>query len=152
MSDAHSQRNVPKRQIARLIGSSAFPIWVLSEDSQLVFANEYFLGMFPELGPDPLGLECGVEAQESSPERTLLARWLALPANGSSQWIRCIKDKLPSGLPVADRSLWSDRLLVRWILPLDEAPEPSYLCVLKPDQGDCEAILEGDFHHRIEVP
>jgi len=152
MSDAHSQRNVPKRQIARLIGSSIFPIWVLSEDSQLVFANESFVALFPELGPDPLGLECSIGAQESSPERTLLARWLALPTNGSSQWIRCIKDKLPSGLPEADRSAWIDRLLVRWILPLDESQEPSYLCVLKPDRGDCEAILEGDFHHRIEVP
>ncbi|MFM8214970.1 MAG: hypothetical protein ACKN82_10055 [Pirellula sp.] len=143
MSEANSPRNIPKRQIARLIGSSAFPMWVLSEDSQLVFVNEAFEAMFPELGPEPLGLKCVLDVQEASPEQTLLARWLALPANGTASWIRCIKDRLPSN----NEEVW-----LRWIVPLDESQEPCYLCVLKPDRGDSRAILEGDFRQRIELP
>lgn len=143
MSEANSPRNIPKRQIARLIGSSAFPMWVLSEDFQLVFVNEAFEAMFPELGPEPLGLKCVLDAQEGSPEHTLLARWLALPANGSASWIRCIKDRLPSN----NEEAW-----LRWIVPLDESKEPCYLCVLKPDRGDSRTLLEGDFHPRIEIP
>ena len=158
MSDAQSQRNVPKRQIARLIGSSVFPMWVLSEDSQLVFTNEAFDALFGELGPEPLGLRCVLDAQEPSAERTVLARWLALPANAPSSWVRCVRDKLPDRHPdresVTDNTLQplAGEPLLRWILPLDETSEPCYLCILKPDRGDAQAILEGDFHQRIEVP
>ena len=146
MSEAQSPRNIPKRQIARLIGSSAFPMWVLSEDSQLVFVNEAFEALFPELGPEPLGLQCTLDVHESSAERTRLARWLALPANGSTQWIRCVKDRLPSKASTPEEA-W-----LRWIVPLDQSQEPCTLCVLKPDRGDSQAIFEGDFHQRIEVP
>jgi hypothetical protein len=149
MSEANSPRNIPKRQIARLIGSSAFPMWVLSEDFQLVFVNEAFEAMFPELGPEPLGLKCVLDAQEGSPEHRLLARWLALPANGSTSWIRCIKDRLPSKASNASNN---EEAWLRWIVPLDESQEPCYLCLLKPDRGDSLAILEGDFHQRIELP
>lgn len=152
MSDANSQRNVPKRQIARLIGSATFPMWVLSEESQIVFANESFAATFPQLGPDPLGLVCTVDAQEPEAQQTLLARWLALPANGSSQWVRCIRDRFPAELSIAESAGWIDQPLVRWILPLDDSQTPCYLCVIKPDRGDSQSILEGDFHQRIEVP
>jgi len=88
MSDAPSQRNVPKRQIARLIGSSVYPMWVLSEDSQLVFTNEAFDTLFAHRIEDSLGLVCRVDAQGALPDQTLFARWLALPANGSLASVR----------------------------------------------------------------
>ena len=56
MSDSDSQRNVPKRQIARLIGTSEFPIWVLSESHQLVFGNEAFIALLESLPFDVLSL------------------------------------------------------------------------------------------------
>jgi DNA-binding protein Fis len=149
MSEAQSPRNIPKRQIARLIGSSAFPMWVLSEDFQLVFVNEAFEAMFPELGAEPLGLKCVLDAHEPSLEHTLLARWLALPANGSATWIRCIKDRLPAKASLGSNQ---EQTWLRWIVPLDQSQEPCYLCVLKPDRGDSLAILEGDFHQRVEIP
>lgn len=151
MSDAQSQRNVPKRQIARLIGSSEFPIWVLSEDSHLVFANEAFETLFPELGPDPLGLRCTHDADDSSCQRSALARWLALPSNGSCSWIRCVRDTLPPRHNPYPATL-AQAPLLRWIMPLDHSEHPCCLCVLKPDRGDAESLLEGDFHQRIEVP
>ena len=52
MSDSDSQRNIPKRQIARLIGTSEFPIWVLSESLQLVFGNEAFIALLESLPID----------------------------------------------------------------------------------------------------
>ncbi|MFM8572152.1 MAG: helix-turn-helix domain-containing protein [Pirellula sp.] len=146
MSDAQSQRNVPKRQIARLIGSSSFPMWVLSEDSQLVFVNEAFEALFTQLGPEPLGLRCSLDTKESTSERTVLARWLAIPMNGSIDQVRCVRDRLPSSSDTEQKPL------LRWVFPLDDSSEPCYLCILKPDAGDAQSIFERDFHERIEVP
>ena len=158
MSDAPSQRNVPKRQIARLIGSSVYPMWVLSEDSRLVFTNEAFDELFADRIQDSLGLVCTVDAQGTLPDQTLFARWLALPANGSLDSVRCVKDSIPDGLG-SGSSHWirkpdatSNRSLLRWILPLDDSASPCHLCVLKADSGDTQAMLDADFHQRIEVP
>lgn len=146
MSEAQPQRSVPKRQIARLIGSSVYPMWVLSEDSQLVFVNEAFETLFPDLNPDPLGLNCKRDSVETTPSRTILARWLALPINASVGNIRCVRDQLPNP------DLTSAETMLRWIIPLDDSNEPCTLCVLKPDRGDLQSILDGDFHQRVEVP
>jgi hypothetical protein len=104
MSDPDSQRNVPKRQIARLIGTSEFPIWVLSESDQLVFGNDAFIALLdsldsahpinPEKNKSPsndlpatslfdqmLGMECKLDSVCQSTLQTILARWLAVPAN-----------------------------------------------------------------------
>jgi len=158
MSDAPSPRNVPKRQIARLIGSSVYPMWVLSEDSQLVFTNEAFDTLFADRIEDSLGLVCRVDAQGALPDQTLFARWLALPANGSLASVRCVQDSIPEGIS-ADSSVVlshsdgsTSRSLLRWILPLDDSASPCHLCVLKPDSGDTQAMLDAGFHQRIEVP
>jgi DNA-binding protein Fis len=146
MSEAQPQRSVPKRQIARLIGSSEYPMWVLSDDSQLVFVNEAFESLFPELGPEPLGLNCKPDSLEPTPSRTTLARWLALPTNVSVGTIQCVGDQLPN----QDSS--KDESLLRWIIPLGDAKDPCTLCVLKPDRGDLQSVLDREFHQRVEVP
>lgn len=151
MSEEQPQRSIPKRQIARLIGSSVYPMWVLSEDSQLVFVNEAFETLFPELSPEPLGLNCQLDAIENTPARTILARWLALPSGATSRCVRCVRDRLPNQ-DISSQESSSKETLLRWLIPLDDSSEPCTLCLLKPDGGDLLSIHDGDFHQRVQVP
>ena len=158
MSESESQRNTPsnppKRQIARLIGASDYPIWVLSEIHQLVFVNEAFERLLPNPDEDWLGVCCLPDAQESTPERTLLARWLAIPTDGSRQQVRLVYDQIPDGLKLNQEALACSgaQRLIRWIVPLDQTSEPCALCMLKPDDDEIEALRGSHFHTRIELP
>ncbi len=229
MSDSDSQRNIPKRQIARLIGTSEFPIWVLSESLQLVFGNEAFIALLESLpidlrladsstgnssadnsttgdlpgvksstskpsvkdvqmeeasnrlgtqGPERgvgtergldrfLGMECKPDSIGESASITLLARWLAIPANTSNHHVRTVKDFLPSEWSSASR-MSSDTQphsqesgtgtydlqgpCIRTLIPLGMPPEGCTLCMLKPDAGDLDTYRDVTFRSRIEIP
>lgn len=234
MSDSDSQRNIPKRQIARLIGTSEFPIWVLSESQQLVFGNEAFIALLESLPIDLLpsdtsfsdstgansspsepsakdvrrdeassrsgaqgaergvgtergldrflGMECKPDTVCESTSMTLLARWLAIPANTSSHHVRTVKDIAVKDIAVKDitakellPSEWSAASVassvtephsqesgsgvynwqgpcIRTLIPLGMPPEGCTLCMLKPDAGDLDTYRDITFRERVEIP
>lgn len=66
MSNEESPKPTSRRQIARLIGSSPLPIYVLSEDDIVVFANEAAGGHFSIDFEELIGINCSPVAIASS--------------------------------------------------------------------------------------
>ncbi|MFN9412561.1 MAG: PAS domain S-box protein, partial [Pirellula sp.] len=58
MGSEDIQKPVPRRQIARLIGSSVLPMVVLSEEDIVVFVNEAFEKLVGFEGDRLIGLDC----------------------------------------------------------------------------------------------
>ena len=91
MSSDDPNKSIAKRQIARLIGSSDNPMYVLDEQDILVYANEAMLAWVDSIrGPDSapmelIGLNCRLPSQpiasqaETDPVRNAdrLADWIA---------------------------------------------------------------------------
>lgn len=180
MSEDEAQRGIAKRQIARLIGGAAFPAYVLSEDLQIVFANEA-LGELLGCDPDALiGLECPrsvhSEKPRPSPEtetvpnsglanERALAAWLSPFPNSDPKRASLHRDGLPTFLPAKLDRLESNLTpfepfdeapndtttpWLRLSMPLELGESPLTLVFLKPDQGDLEAIPVGETASRIK--
>lgn len=175
MSDPDSQRNVPKRQIARLIGTSEFPIWVLSESDQLVFGNDAFIALLDSFDPanskntgketasiadnhtvtlfdQILGTDCKPDTVSESNLKTILARWLAIPANIPRNQSRTIQDGLPVSLKGNAHDSSVEARKIRTIIPLGNGAEACFLCILKPDSGELSKYLDPTFRARVELP
>lgn len=180
MSDPDSQRNVPKRQIARLIGTSEFPIWVLSESDQLVFGNDAFIALLDSLdsiNPKPenhiaakknnsssddlsdsslfdqmLGMECKLDSVYESTLQTTLARWLAVPANTPRDQSRIVWDGLPETLMTMAPASQTEPSKIRTLVPLGVGAEACFMCILKPDSGEVTKLLDPTFRTRVELP
>ncbi|MCU0719077.1 MAG: hypothetical protein MUC83_05190 [Pirellula sp.] len=75
MSNEESPKPTSRRQIARLIGSSPLPIYVLSEDDIVVFANEAAGVYFSIDSEELIGIDCSPIASTS----TKLSSRLGLP-------------------------------------------------------------------------
>lgn len=148
MSEDEAQRGIAKRQIARLIGGAAFPAYVLSEDLQIVFANEA-LGRLLGCDPDALiGLECprridGGKAQPASPgtetesaggqpKDRALAAWLSPFPNSDPKLASLHRDCLPTFLPATPGRLESNSLSCEPIEEGSEATSTPWLRVSMP--------------------
>ncbi len=180
MSDPDSQRNVPKRQIARLIGTSEFPIWVLSESDQLVYGNDAFIALLDSLdsthqitthqttskeskspsGDLPatslfdqmLGTECKLDSVCESSLHTILARWLAVPANTPRNQSRTVLDRLPDAFTTIAPTSMNESSNIRTLVPLGTGAEACFMCILKPDSGEVTKRFDPTFRTRIELP
>ncbi|MEI8211004.1 MAG: helix-turn-helix domain-containing protein [Planctomycetota bacterium] len=184
MSDEDTQRSIAKRQIARLIGGGAYPAYVLSEEFQIVFANEA-LGKLVCRDPDSLiGLSCprSIDSTQSSrgsgitpdslPESTEtqrqnhpLAAWLSPFPNSDPRLASLHRDSLPTFLtPIFEpNDFWLDpigqreenvdnsRSWIRISIPLELGESPVTLVFLKPNQGDIDAIPDGENASRIKA-
>lgn len=185
MSDPDSQRNVPKRQIARLIGTSEFPIWVLSESDQLVFGNDAFIALMDSLDSvhqmtveqmtanpitpknskssssdlpatslfdQMLGMECKLDSVCESSLHSILARWLAVPANTPRNQSRIVLDSLPEVFKTIAPALMTEASNIRTLVPLGTGAEACFMCILKPDSGEVTKQFDPTFRTRVELP
>jgi transcriptional regulator with AAA-type ATPase domain len=152
-------RSVAKRQIARLIGSSSTPTYVLSEDDTIVFANDALETLF---GRDPdslLGLQCVSPSPDDEVADALLVSLLALPINWSRRSIKQLPFDLSiAGVQPADPDPHS--LLSQWnrcLIPLESSGGGCTLCILSETRGilsetsDPDAPLDYDtaIIHRV---
>jgi hypothetical protein len=178
MAEDDAQRATAKRQIARLIGGAALPVYVLSESGHIVFANEA-LGQLVGCDPDALiGWDCS-SILPVCPE--LIARqaaWLSVPAEAWNLQVHVhslgpfptrphptrpvTTGPIPAGGPsVAGRSDAEGGILggndsvaegtswVRVCIPLEAAPQPTLLCFLKVDAGDVQALSQIESQSRV---
>ncbi len=131
MADEDSNRTPAKRQIARLIGGAQLPMLVISEDRQIVFANDA-MGQLLQRDPETLlGLECGRLLNHEDDADQALQTWLAIPANVNPRHITTIPDRLP-----AFTTSFESMDLLRTIIPIDGDEHGCYLVVFKRDQGE----------------
>ncbi len=130
-----TNRSIAKRQIARLLGSSSNPIYVISEEDTLVFANEA-LGRLVGRSPESLlGLSCNSPIPEDGNSNAHLSAFFSLPTH----WSRRILKLQPEFGPIPnvnasptdpaippDNSPW-----MRCLIPLEENAG-CVLCILCP--------------------
>ena len=130
-----TNRSIAKRQIARLLGSSSNPIYVISEEDSLVFANEA-LGRLVGRSPESLlGLSCNSPIPDDGNPNAHLSAFFSLPIH----WSRRILKLQPEFGPIPNihasptdptiplaHSQW-----MRCLIPLEENPG-CVLCVLCP--------------------
>lgn len=103
MANEENSKPTSRRQIARLIGSSPLPIYVLSDDDVVVFANEAAGQYFSIPSEELIGVECSVLAKQP----TALAGQLALPLDWGRDQVHLVADTSRGG--------------VRLLLPIENA-------------------------------
>ena len=128
-------RSIAKRQIARLLGGSSYPMYVLSEDDTLVFANDtmgVFLGRSPE---SLLGLACSSPIPKDAELDSGLKAFLSLPITWSRRHVKIV----PLANPFQDASVaipFEPTLKniacerVRCLIPLENTGAGCTLCIL----------------------
>lgn len=148
MSSDEGSKSVSRRQIARLIGGSSLPIYVLDESDVVVFVNDAWVRRIGRDSESILGLRCGLFDRESVDlvDRSLVAD-MCLP----TQWDRntLIVESLDDGN-------------LRCLLPLEVEPQTADSQQKKPSAVLCVLIEESlrsfllraiapseDFHDRI---
>jgi DNA-binding protein Fis len=127
MGSEDSQKSIPRRQIARLIGSSILPMVVLSEEDIVVFVNEAFEKLVGLDGDRLIGLDCsflGRSSAQQTPRESLsdpdaidaVSMRVAPPTTWSKQNLWAASDTVPDSLrlfvpldSVANDSLSSDK-------------------------------------------
>ncbi|MEI7459481.1 MAG: PAS domain-containing protein, partial [Pirellula sp.] len=83
-------RSIAKRQIARLLGGSSYPMYVLSEDDTLVFANDT-MGAFVGRSPESLlGLACSSPIPRDAELDSGLKAFLSLPVTWSRRHVKIV--------------------------------------------------------------
>ena len=130
-----TNRSIAKRQIARLLGSSFIPIYVISEEDTLVFANEA-LGQLVGRSPDSLlGLLCSSPIPEDGNPNAQLSAFFSLPTHWSRQFLKLQPEFGPiprfneSNTPSTNAPI--DSQWIRCLIPLEEKTG-CVLCVLCP--------------------
>ncbi len=130
-----TNRSIAKRQIARLLGSSYIPIYVISEEDTLVFANEA-LGQLVGRSPDSLlGLLCSSPIPEDRNPNAQLSAFFSLPTHWSRQFLKLQPEFGPiprfneSNTPSTNAPI--DSQWIRCLIPLEEKTG-CVLCVLCP--------------------
>ncbi len=127
-----NNRSTAKRQIARLLGSSALPICVLSEEDTVVFANDAMgelLGRSPE---SLLGLQCNSASPADGTADASLVGFFALPVHWSRRALKLVPEAGP--FPVLGQ-LETKEKEVQWLrclIPLEEE-NGCVLCVFSPN-------------------
>ena len=137
-----SNRSVAKRQIARLLGGSSNPIYVLSEDDTIVFANEA-LGKLLERPVDGLlGIQCSSPLMPDQTAESDIASILSPPTGWSRRSIKTVAFESKSDHAAN---------LVRCLIPLEHTENANLLCVIgerstSDTLGFCDEQL-GDVHN-----
>jgi DNA-binding protein Fis len=133
MGAEDGQKSVPRRQIARLIGSSVLPMVVLSEEDIVVFVNESFEKLVGYDGDRLIGLDCSFLGRSSAQPNQAeslndadaidsIAIRIAPPTTWSKRNLLVASDTLPDSL--------------RLFVPLDSVSSDS----LSSDQG-CVLVI-----------
>lgn len=116
MGSEDSQRPVPRRQIARLIGSSVLPMVVLSEDDIVVFVNEAFEKLAGLDSDRLIGLDCSFLGRSS-------AQQIPTVSMGDSEVIDLVTTRVAPPTTWSKQNLWvaSDTApdTLRLFVPLD---------------------------------
>ncbi len=140
MSHDDTNRGNTKRQIARLIGGSARPMYVLSDDQVIVFVNEAMERLCGLDSDRLLGLKCSlVGTPIDSPYRDLAMRLALPPVNVDrdiglfrSQSVGTLHSAETHELQFAFSSTWDS---VRCIVPLGSGVDGYTLCVVGDSNG-----------------
>ena len=132
-----TNRSIAKRQIARLLGSSFIPIYVVSEEDTLVFANEALGQLLGRSTDSLLGLQCSSPIPNDDNPNAQLSAFFSLPTFWSRQFLKLLPefgeiprlnesntDNPPANPPIDSRWL-------RCLIPLEEKTG-CVLCVLCP--------------------
>jgi DNA-binding protein Fis len=139
MNEEETQRGSTKRQIARLIGNAATPIYVLGEDHRIVFANEALAMLLGMESETLLGLDCSKHIPLDNTQVSRVGALLAIPANSD----RTVAQMHP--FPAEEGE--SSRVCIS--IPLDDTSQPMVLCAIKEDRGERESLLGS--HHRTRL-
>ena len=130
-----TNRSIAKRQIARLLGSSSNPIYVISEEDTLVFANEA-LGRLVGRSPETLlGLTCNSPVPKDGNPNADLSAFFTLPILWSRRHLKLQPEFGP--IPNMDASPADPAIppvnsqWMRCLIPLEENAG-CVLCVLCP--------------------
>ncbi|MEQ1830252.1 MAG: helix-turn-helix domain-containing protein [Pirellula sp.] len=132
-------RSVAKRQIARLLGSSPWPVYVLSEDDVLVYANEAFATMVGQSLEELLGIHCQ-PSQDVAETNAELAMFLSLPVNWSRKYVKIVPMAAtglpesrfsPSSMDLTPGTVWG-----RCLIPVESSDSGCTLCMVCPVPDD----------------
>ena len=146
-------RSVAKRQIARLLGGSSNPTYVLSEDDTLVFANDALVAYVGRSTESLLGLVCSSPIPDDGLPDSRLIAFLSIPATWSRKYLKIVPFVNPfvdssdtmfiESRPKAKRL--PDVGWVRCLIPLSDTRAGCTLCVLCQMQ-DSERTSQFDEH------
>lgn len=139
MTEEETQRGTPKRQIARLIGNSSIPIYVLGVDDRIVFANDALTQLLGVDSESLIGIDCSRNVPADGSQPSILAALLALPPNLDRSLMDLHSIELPN-VPVP---------LIRVVFPIEDSSYPTVFCAIKQEHGDLESLRGAA--HRTEM-
>ena len=116
-----SNRSVAKRQIARLLGGASTPIYVLSEDNTIIFANEALGKLLDRPVDSLLGIQCTSDGMPDKPAEPEITSLLSPPGGWSRRSIKTIPFELSQDPNTAS---------VRCLVPLEHSENSSLLCLI----------------------
>lgn len=139
MAEEETQRGTPKRQIARLIGNSSIPIYVLGADDRIVFANDALAHLLGADSESLIGIDCSRNLPADNSDQSILAALLALPPNLDRSLLDLHTIELPN-VPAP---------LIRVVFPIEDSSYPTVFCAIKQERGDRESLRRAA--HRMEL-
>jgi DNA-binding protein Fis len=157
------EKTTSKRQIARLLGSSPFPVYLLSSDHTLVFANDALCHWLHRPLESLLGLHCSTQVSSSQDDNDDASLLLALPAAWSGLHSQAfVLDLSPFSMspPQLDESAGQLPRWGRWLFAIDGYENGSTLGIIAPigpDEADvirAKQTMVHDFivKHRVKYP
>jgi transcriptional regulator with PAS, ATPase and Fis domain len=116
-----SNRSVAKRQIARLLGGASNPIYVLSEDNTIIFANEALGKLLDRPVESLLGIQCSSLGMTDQKSESEIASLLSPPGGWSRRSIKTVPFELRPDPNTAS---------VRCLVPLEDSENSPLLCLI----------------------
>lgn len=116
-----SNRSVAKRQIARLLGGASNPIYVLSEDNTIIFANEALGKLLDRPVDSLLGIQCTSDEIPDQKSESEIASLLSPPGGWSRRSIKTVPFELSQDPNTAS---------VRCLVPLEDSENSPLLCLI----------------------
>jgi DNA-binding protein Fis len=133
-----SHRSVAKKQIARLIGGSTNPTYVLSDENVIVFANDALANHFDLPIDDLIGLVCESIPQDGSP-LPKIASALAVPIDWARQSVKLMPAAIKALSHIESQQPPTHRWL-RCLIPLEPESNGCVLCVFYLRPGESQEI------------
>lgn len=146
-------RSIAKRQIARLLSGSSYPMYVLSEDDTLVFANDA-MGAFAGRSPESLlGLACSSPIPKDDASDSRLKAFLSLPIAWSRRQMKIVPFVHPfqnasTATPFEATLQNNTHESVRCLIPLENTGAGCTLCILC-DMDRADSLRRSDEHAAI---
>ncbi len=146
MADDDAQRGTAKRQIARLIGNTPVPIYVLGDGDQLLFANDALATLLGVEIDALIGLDCSNPIPSDNSPMAGIASRLALPPNTDRSLAQFFSVSIPN----------TETSYIGLAFPLEEGSLPMTFCAIKQDLGDLAAVRgvegRGNLHRVLGLP